>query len=216
MDIQEIMKRVDHTVLSPTATTEDIEQCVEDAVAFGCATAMVPPCFVDQAYAVSGGRIPIATVIGFPHGNSTTAAKVAEAADAVANGASEIDMVANISWIKDGRWAGVENDIRQVKEAIGGRCLKVIIECCLLSPLEQIEMCRVCAAAGADYIKTSTGFSTGGATADNVRRLAENAPDGLRVKAAGGISGFEDATLFIELGAERLGTSKLVKIAKEG
>lgn len=216
MDIKDIMGRVDHTVLSPTATSEDIEQCVEDAVAFGCATAMVPPCFVDQAYAIAEGRIPIATVIGFPHGNSTTAAKVAEAKDAVDNGAAEIDMVANISWIKDGRWGGVASDIRQVKEAIGDRPLKVIIECCLLSSLEQIEMCKVCAEAGADYIKTSTGFSTGGATADNVKRLVENAPVGLKVKAAGGISGFEDAALFIELGAERLGTSKLVKIAKEG
>ena len=215
MELAELMKYVDHTVLSPTATWEDIAQCVDDAAAFGCATAMVPPCFVDQANAHAEGRVPIATVIGFPHGNSTTAAKVAEAKDAVANGAVEIDMVANISWIKDGRWKGVENDIAQVKEAIGSHPLKVIIECCLLSPSEQEKMCDICFAAGADFIKTSTGFSTGGATTSNVKRLVEHVPQGLEVKAAGGISSVEDAEKFIELGATRLGTSRLVKIAKQ-
>ena len=214
MEIKDIMGHVDHTVLSPTATWNDIEQCVDDAAKYGCATAMVPPCFVDQAYAYAEGRVPIATVIGFPHGNSTMQAKAAEAADAVDNGASEIDMVANLSWIKEGRWKGVAADIRVVKEAIGEVPLKVIIEACLLTDEEKARMCSVCTDAGADWIKTSTGFSSGGATFEDVKLLCDNAPAGLQVKAAGGISSIEDAERFIALGATRLGTSKLVKIVK--
>ena len=215
MELNELMKYVDHTVLSPQATWKDITQCVDDAADFGCATAMIPPCFVHPACAYAEGRVPIATVIGFPHGNSTTAAKIAEAVDAVTNGAAEIDMVANISAIKDGRWATVKDDIAQVKKSIGKTPLKVIIESCLLSEEEQKTMCDVCFAAGAGYIKTSTGFSTGGATFENVKTLVEHAPEGLQVKAAGGISSIEDAEKFIEIGAMRLGTSRLVKIAKE-
>lgn len=215
MELSELMKYVDHTVLSPQATWKDITQCIDDAADFGCATAMIPPCFVHPACAYAEGRVPIATVIGFPHGNSTTEAKIAEAADAVKNGAAEIDMVANISAIKEGHFATVECDIASVKYAIGDVPLKVIIECCLLSKDEQAQMCRVCADAGADFIKTSTGFSTGGATFENVKTLVDNAPEGLQVKAAGGISSIEDAEKFIEIGATRLGTSRLVKIAKE-
>ena len=162
MKIKDIMNHVDHTVLSPTATSEDIENCVGDAIRFGCACAMVPPCFVKFAVDKARGKIPVATVIGFPHGNSTTIAKCAEAADAVANGAGEIDMVANISWIKEGRWEAVEKDIREVKQACDKAPLKVIIETCLLSDEEKIKMCKICGKAGADWIKTSTGFSTSG------------------------------------------------------
>ena len=214
MNIQDILSHVDHTLLSRTAVWEDIRQICDDAVEYHTASACIPPSYVKQAKEYVGDRLSICTVIGFPNGYHTTASKVYETRDAVANGADEVDMVINTGWVKDGRYDLVKREIMEVKEAAAGKILKVIVETCLLTEEEKIQMCRTVTDAGADYIKTSTGFSTGGATFDDVRLFAGHVGEHVAIKAAGGISSLEDAREFLELGAKRLGTSRIVKIAK--
>lgn len=205
---------VDHTLLSQTATWEEIRQLCDDGVAFGTASVCIPPSFVKQAKAYLGERLPVCTVIGFPNGYNTTAVKVFETKDAVANGADEIDMVINLGFVKEGRFDSVLEEIRAVKEACGGKLLKVIIETCLLTEEEKIKMCHVVTEAGADFIKTSTGFSTAGATFADIELFSEHIGKGVQMKAAGGISSLADAEHFLELGATRLGTSRVVKLLK--
>ena len=215
MEIKEILAKCDHTLLTQTATPDDIRRICDEGIEFGTASVCIPPCYVDLAARYSGGRIPICTVIGFPNGNMTTAAKCFETRDAVANGASEIDMVINIGMLRAGMVDYVRDEIAAVRAECRGRVLKVIIETCLLTDEEKKLMCSVVARGGADYIKTSTGFSKGGATKEDIRLFAENVPAGLKIKAAGGISTLADAEEFIKLGASRLGTSRIVKLAKE-
>ena len=215
MEIKEILAKCDHTLLAQTATPDDIRRICDEGIEFGTASVCIPPCYVDLAARYSGGRIPICTVIGFPNGNMTTAAKCFETRDAVANGASEIDMVINIGMLRAGRVDYVRDEIAAVRAECRGRVLKVIIETCLLTDEEKKLMCSVVAQGGADYIKTSTGFSKGGATKEDIRLFAENVPAGLKIKAAGGISTLADAEEFIKLGASRLGTSRILKLAKE-
>lgn len=215
MEIKEIFAKCDHTLLAQTATPDDIRRICDEGIEFGTASVCIPPCYVDLAARYSGGRIPICTVIGFPNGNMTTAAKCFETRDAVANGASEIDMVINIGMLRAGMVDYVRDEIAAVRAECRGRVLKVIIETCLLTDDEKKLMCSVVARGGADYIKTSTGFSKGGATKEDIRLFAENVPAGLKIKAAGGISTLADAEEFIKLGASRLGTSRIVKLAKE-
>ena len=215
MEIKEILSKCDHTLLAQTATPDDIRRICDEGIEFGTASVCIPPCYVDLAARYSGGRIPICTVIGFPNGKMTTAAKCFETRDAVANGASEIDMVINIGMLRAGRVDYVRDEIAAVRAECRGRVLKVIIETCLLTDEEKKLMCSVVAQGGADYIKTSTGFSKGGATKEDIRLFAENVPAGLKIKAAGGISTLADAEEFIKLGASRLGTSRIVKLAKE-
>ena len=215
MEIKEILAKCDHTLLAQTATPDDIRRICDEGIEFGTASVCIPPCYVDLAARYSGGRIPICTVIGFPNGNMTTAAKCFETRDAVANGASEIDMVINIGMLRAGRVDYVRDEIAAVRAECRGRVLKVIIENCLLTDEEKKLMCSVVAQGGADYIKTSTGFSKGGATKEDIRLFAENVPAGLKIKAAGGIATLADAEEFIKLGASRLGTSRIVKLAKE-
>lgn len=214
MDRMEILKHVDHTLLAQDATWEDIRQILDDAVAYGTASACIPAAYVRRAADYVDGRLPICTVIGFPNGYSTPQTKVYEARDAVANGASEIDMVIHVGALKDKRYDEIEEEIRRVHEACQGRALKVIIETCLLAEEEKIAMCGIVTRAGAEYIKTSTGFSSGGATFADVELLKRHVGEGVKVKAAGGIRSFEDAERFLELGADRLGTSRLVKLMK--
>lgn len=214
MDRLEILKYVDHTLLAQDATWEDIRQILDDAVAYGTASACIPAAYVRRAADYVDGRLPICTVIGFPNGYSTPQTKVYEARDAVANGASEIDMVIHVGALKDKRYDEIEEEIRRVHEACQGRILKVIIETCLLAKEEKIAMCGIVTRAGAEYIKTSTGFSSGGATFADVELLKRHVGEGVKVKAAGGIRSFEDAERFLELGADRLGTSRLVKLMK--
>ena len=214
MDIKEILSRVDHTQLSPQATWPEISALCDDGLRFSVASVCIPASFVKQAKEYVGDKLKICTVIGFPNGYSTTAAKCFEAADAVGDGADEIDMVINIGWLKDGRYEDILDEIRQVKAACGGKLLKVIIETCLLSDEEKIKMCEIVSESGAEYIKTSTGFSTSGATAHDVELFAKHVTRGVKIKAAGGISSLEDAEEFIRLGASRLGTSRIVKIIK--
>lgn len=214
MDRLEILKHVDHTLLAQDATWEDIRQILDDAVAYGTASACIPAAYVRRAADYVDGRLPICTVIGFPNGYSTPQTKVYEARDAVANGASEIDMVIHVGALKDKRYDEIEEEIRRVHEACQGRILKVIIETCLLAKEEKIAMCGIVTRAGAEYIKTSTGFSSGGATFADVELLKRHVGEGVKVKAAGGIRSFEDAERFLELGADRLGTSRLVKLMK--
>ena len=209
-----ILSRVDHTCLKVESTWEDIRRLCDDAMLYKTATVCIPPVYIRQAKEYVAGRLPICTVIGFPTGYSATAVKVAETAAAVADGADEIDMVIRVGWLKEGNLTALEEEIRAVKAACGDKLLKVIIETCLLTDEEKAAMCRVVAAAGAEYIKTSTGFSTGGATPADVAIFAANRPEGLKIKAAGGISSFADAAEMIALGADRLGTSRLVAIAK--
>ena len=222
MDVKEILKHVDHTLLKQTATWEEIKEICDDGIKYGCASVCIPQTYVNHAahYVAEQqhygfGQLPICTVIGFPNGYDTTAAKCFEAADAVKNGASEIDMVINIGWVKDQRWDDLLEEIRAVKAACQGKLLKVIIETCLLTDDEKIKMCEIVSASGADYIKTSTGFSTGGATFHDVELFAKHVKPGVKIKAAGGISSLDDAEKFIELGASRLGTSRVVKIVKK-
>lgn len=210
MDNREILSRVDHTLLKQTATWEQIRKLCQEGMEYAAASVCIPPCFVKQAKEYAGDKLAICTVIGFPNGNMTTAAKVFETEDAVKNGADEIDMVINIGLVKEGRYDLVLDEIRQIRSACSGRCLKVIIETCLLSDSEKKEMCRVVTESGADYIKTSTGFSTGGATPEDVALMRKYSGPQVKVKAAGGISGMEDAERFIALGADRLGTSRLI------
>lgn len=214
MNIQEIMKKVDHTLLGQAATWEEIRQILDDAMKYETASACIPASYVKQAAEYVQGKLPICTVIGFPNGYSTTATKVFETKDAIANGAAEIDMVINVGMLKDKRYAELEEEIRQIHEACCGKILKVIIETCLLTDEEKIKMCEIVTNAGAEFIKTSTGFSTAGATFDDVALMRKHVGPEVQVKAAGGISSFDDAEKFIELGAARLGTSRLVKIMK--
>ena len=215
MELSEILSRCDHTLLSVGATSEEIRNLCDEAIEYGCASVCIPACHVRGAKAYVGDQMKVCTVIGFPNGYSTTESKAFEAEDAIKNGADEIDMVANIAMAKDGFWDGVLEDIIAVRKATEGKVLKVIIECCLLTDEEKREMCRVVTQTGADYIKTSTGFSTGGATFDDVALLRRFSGFDVKVKAAGGIKSIADAEKFIELGADRLGTSRLVKLAKE-
>lgn len=216
MNADEILAHVDHTLLLQTATWEEIREICDDAIRYKTASVCIPPCYVKQAGEYVQGKMKVCTVIGFPNGNMTTKAKEFETRDAVANGASEIDMVINIGWLKDKRYDAVEEEIRILKEACQGKILKVIIETCLLTEEEKIRMCGIVAKAGADYIKTSTGFSGGGATFDDVSLFAEHVGNGVKIKAAGGITSLEDAEKFLALGADRLGTSRIVKMIKNG
>ena len=216
MTTEEILRKVDHTLLAQTATWEEIRGILDDAMKYHTTSACIPPSYVKRAAEYVNGRLPICTVIGFPNGYSTTTTKVFETKDAVADGASEIDMVLNIGFLKDRRYDEIEAEIRAVHEACGGRILKVIIETCLLTDEEKIKMCELVTKAGAEFIKTSTGFSKAGATFADVKLMKEHVGPGVKVKAAGGISSFDDAEKFIELGADRLGTSRLVKIIKQG
>ena len=214
MERNEIYRRVDHTLLAQTATWEEIRGICDDALAYETASVCIPPSYVGRAKEYLGDRMAVCTVIGFPNGYNTTAVKVFETEDAVANGADEIDMVINIGWVKDREYDRLRDEVRQVKAACAGRILKVIIETCLLSEEEKVRMCGIVTEAGADFIKTSTGFSTAGATFDDIRLFAEHVGEGVRMKAAGGIKSFGDAEEFIRLGADRLGTSRIVKLAK--
>lgn len=214
MDREEILNKVDHTLLAQTATWEEIREILDDAMKYHTASACIPAAYVKQAAEYVQGRLPICTVIGFPNGYHTTAVKVFETKDAVANGASEIDMVINIGFLKDKRYKEIEEEIRQVHAACDGRILKVIIETCLLTEEEKIKMCEIVTKAGAEFIKTSTGFSTGGATFADVELMRKHVGANVKVKAAGGIASFADAEKFVVLGADRLGTSRLIKIMK--
>ena len=214
MDREEILNKVDHTLLVQTATWEEIREILDDAMKYHTASACIPAAYVKQAAEYVQGRLPICTVIGFPNGYHTTAVKVFETKDAVANGASEIDMVINIGFLKDKRYEEIEEEIRQVHAACDGRILKVIIETCLLTEEEKIKMCEIVTKAGAEFIKTSTGFSTGGATFEDVELMRKHVGANVKVKAAGGIASFADAEKFVDLGADRLGTSRLIKIMK--
>ena len=214
MDREEILNKVDHTLLTQTATWEEIREILDDAMKYHTASACMPAAYVRQAAEYVQGRLPICTVIGFPNGYHTTAVKVFETKDAVANGASEIDMVINIGFLKDKRYEEIEEEIRQVHVACEGRILKVIIETCLLTEKEKIKMCEIVTKAGAEFIKTSTGFSTGGATFEDVELMRKHVGANVKVKAAGGIASFADAEKFVDLGADRLGTSRLIKIMK--
>ena len=214
MKIQDILKTVDHTLLKQTATWEEIRNLCEEGMQYGTASVCIPPCFVKRAAAYLQGRLPVCTVIGFPNGYSTSASKVFEAREAVENGADEVDMVINLGLVKDKRDDLLLQEIRLVKEACGDKILKVIVETCLLNEEEKVRMCRVVTESGADFIKTSTGFSSAGATFEDIRLFKENVGEDVKIKAAGGISSLEDAEKFISLGADRLGTSRIVKLAK--
>ena len=214
MDVTKILAACDHTLLGQAATWEEIKSICDDGIRFGTASVCIPASYVKQAKEYAGDRLTICTVIGFPNGYSTTAVKCFETADAVANGADEIDMVINIGWLRDRRHDDLLEEIRAVKAACGGKLLKVIIETCLLTDEEKVEMCRIVTEAGADYIKTSTGFSTAGATFHDVELFAANVGPNVKIKAAGGISSLKDAEKFMELGASRLGTSRVVKLVK--
>lgn len=211
-----VVNYVDHTLLSQTATWEEIKQICDDGVAYATASVCIPPSYVKRAKEYLGDKLAVCTVIGFPNGYNTTAVKVFETADAVANGADEIDMVINLGLVKEGNYEALLEEIKAVKKACDGRILKVIIETCLLTEEEKKEMCRVVTEAGADFIKTSTGFSKAGATFADIELFANNIGEGVQMKAAGGISSLEDAEKFLSLGATRLGTSRIVKLLKEG
>ena len=213
-ELQDILSRVDHTLLAQGATWKEIKAICDDGIKYGFASVCIPASYVKQAAEYVAGRIPVCTVIGFPNGYDTTAAKCFEASDAVANGASEIDMVINIGWVKDGLYDKVLSEIRDVKGHCRGKLLKVIIETCLLTDAEKIELCRVVSESGADYIKTSTGFGGGGATRADVALFKKHVAPHVKIKAAGGIADLNDAKDFIALGADRLGTSRIVKAVK--
>ncbi len=215
MEIKDILEKCDHTLLRVDCTSEEIRVLCDQAIKYHCASVCIPPCHVAGAKRYVGDKLTLCTVIGFPNGYMTSAAKAFEAADAVSNGADEIDMVINLSMVKDGCWEGVAQDIAAVREATKGKLLKVIIECCLLTEEEKIRLCQIVSDCGADYIKTSTGFSKGGATREDVKLMREHSPASLKVKAAGGIASLQDAEDFIALGADRLGTSRIVKLAME-
>ena len=215
MDLRKLCSMVDHTLLKQTATWDQIKALCDEAMEFGTASVCIPPCYVKQAHDYVQGKLTICTVVGFPNGNMTTNAKEFETLEALANGAEEIDMVINIGMLRAGNTDYVANEIRRLKEACGRRILKVIIETCLLTEEEKKTMCRIVTDCGADFIKTSTGFSTAGATFHDVELFAKHVKPGVKIKAAGGISSLEDAEKFIELGASRLGTSRVVKIVKK-
>ena len=213
-ELQDILSRVDHTLLAQGATWKEIKAICDDGIKYGCASVCIPASYVKQAAEYVAGKIPVCTVIGFPNGYDNTAAKCFEASDAVDNGASEIDMVINIGWVKDGLYDKVLSEIRDVKGHCHGKLLKVIIETCLLTDAEKIELCRVVSESGADYIKTSTGFGGGGATREDVALFKAHVAPHVKIKAAGGIADLNDAKDFIALGADRLGTSRIVKAVK--
>ena len=222
MDVKEILKHVDHTLLKQTATWEDIKHICDDGIKYGCASVCIPQTYVNHAahYVAEQqhygfGQLPICTVIGFPNGYNTPAVKAFEAAEAIRNGADEVDMVINLAMVKDGCWDDVAADIRAVREVSRGRILKVIIETCLLTDEEKIKLCEVVSNSHADYIKTSTGFAGGGATREDVALMAAHMTNGKKIKAAGGIASLQDAEDFLKLGADRLGTSRIVKAVKE-
>ena len=216
MEIKEILSKVDHTLLAQGATWSEIKAICDDGMKYETASVCIPASFVKQAKEYVGEKLAICTVIGFPNGYSTTATKVFETADAIANGADEIDMVINIGWLKDGKYEDLLNEINAIKDACDGKILKVIIETCLLSDDEKVKMTEIVSESRADYIKTSTGFSTAGATRHDVEIFAKHVTNGTLIKAAGGISSITDAEDFIALGASRLGTSRIVKIVKTG
>lgn len=215
MTQKDILAKVDHTLLAQTATWEEIRQICDDGMRYETASVCIPPSYVEQAKNYVGDRLKICTVIGFPNGYNTTVVKEFETKDALKKGADEIDMVINLGWVRDGRFDLVEKEIRTLKDACGGNVLKVIIETCLLTEEEKVKMCEVVTNSGADFIKTSTGFSTSGATFADVALFKEHVGPQVKIKAAGGISSFADAEKFVELGADRLGTSRLVKIMKQ-
>lgn len=215
MDTATILSHVDHTLLKPESTWEQIKTLCDEAMEFGCATVCIPPSFVKQAAAYVQGNLKICTVIGFPNGYNTTAAKIFETKDAVENGASEIDMVINNGMVKDRQWDDIAHEIAGIKAACLGRPLKVIIETCLLSDMEKIKLCQLAAKEEVAYVKTSTGFSTGGATREDVALLRENLPASIKVKASGGIRTLEDGQAYLDLGADRLGASALVGEARK-
>ena len=214
MTQEEMLTHVDHTLLTQTATWDEIKQILDDAMKYKVASACIPASYVKEASDYVDGKLAICTVIGFPNGYDTTASKVFMAKDAINNGAVEVDMVINIGWLKDKRYDELEAEIRAIKEAVGDKILKVIIETCLLTDEEKIKMCEIVTKAGADYIKTSTGFSKAGATFDDIKLFSGHVGKNVRIKAAGGISSLEDAYKFLELGADRLGTSRIVKLVK--
>lgn len=214
MDINKILSHCDHTLLAVDATWNDIKQICDDGMKYETASVCIPASYVKQASEYVDGKLAICTVIGFPNGYSTSAVKVFEAKNAVENGADEIDMVINVGWAKDGKFDEILNEIKEVKEACGDKILKVIIETCLLTDDEKKEMCRVVTESGADFIKTSTGFSKGGATREDISLFAANIGENVKMKAAGGIRSFEDAEDYLALGCKRLGTSAIVKLVK--
>ena len=214
MDITEILNKVDHTLLNPAATWDEIKAVCDDGIKYKTASVCIPASYVKAAKEYVGDGLKICTVIGFPNGYSTTATKCFETRDAILNGADEIDMVINIGWLKDKRYDDILNEIKLIKAECNGKILKVIIETCLLTDEEKIKMCEIVSASGADFIKTSTGFSVGGATREDIALFAENVADHVKIKAAGGISTLTDAENFVDLGASRLGTSRIVKLVK--
>ena len=214
MEIKEILSQCDHTFLAPETTWEDVKATCDDAIKYGTAAICIPSCYVKQAKEYVGDKLQVGTVIGFPYGYETTASKCFQAADAIANGADEVDMVINIGWAKEGRWEEITEQLRQIKGHCGDHILKVIIETGLLTDEEKIALCKCVSDSGADFIKTSTGFIKGGATFHDVELMVKNVAPHLKVKAAGGIKTLEDAEQFLKLGAQRLGTSRIVKIAK--
>lgn len=214
MDVKEILAHCDHTLLKQESTWAQIKEVCDDGLKFGCASVCIPASYVKQANDYVGNDLKICTVIGFPNGYSTTEVKVFETEDAIRNGADEIDMVINIGWAKDGRWDDLLEEIKSVKASCQGRILKVIVEACLLTEEEKVKLCQIVTQSGAEYIKTSTGFSTGGATREDVALFKANVGPDVKVKAAGGIRTLQDAEDFLNLGADRLGTSAIVKLVK--
>ena len=214
MDRKEIIKHVDHTLLAQTATWEEIRQICDDAISYGTASVCIPPSYVKQVKEYVQDRIAVCTVIGFPNGYMTTKTKAFETKDALENGADEIDMVINLGWVKDKKYDCIEDEIRILKKECGEKILKVIIETCLLTEEEKIRMCETVTRAGADYIKTSTGFSKAGAAFEDIELFSKHIGTNVKMKAAGGISSFEDAERCLERGADRLGTSRIIKLVK--
>lgn len=215
MELKDILSKCDHTLLAPAATWDEIKQVCDDGIKYSTASVCIPASYVKRAKEYVGDKLAVCTVIGFPNGYDTTASKCFQAADAVQNGADEIDMVINIGALKDKDYSFVLDEIKAIKGHCSGKLLKVIIETCLLTDEEKIKMCEIVSRSGADYIKTSTGFSSGGATFNDIKLFSENVASHVKIKAAGGISSLEDAEKFISLGASRLGTSRIVKIAKQ-
>ena len=216
METKEILKHVDHTLLLQGSTWDEIKQICDDAMEYKTASVCIPPCYVRQAAEYMGEKVAVCTVIGFPNGNTTTAAKIFETKDALSNGASEIDMVINIGWLKDKKYDLIEEEIKSLKDVCGEKILKVIIETCFLTNDEKIKMCEIVTEAGADYIKTSTGFGGAGATFEDIELFSKHIGKGVKMKAAGGITSLNDAVRFLDLGADRLGTSRIIKLVKNG
>ncbi len=214
MDIEKILSATDHTLLRPTATWQEIQTLLDEAMEFGCASACIPPSFVYEAVSYVDGKLPICTVVGFPNGYTTTASKLFETEDALEDGAEEIDMVINLGWVKDGLWDLIEDEISQLRDLCDSAILKVIVETSELTKQEKIHLCEIVGNAGADFIKTSTGFASGGATAEDIQLMKAHVDPDLAIKASGGIRTLEDAALFMELGASRLGASAIVRLAR--